>query len=91
MEADSVRYVIQQQLIIKAMGQVLRITQVDCLSCHTHDTGMAIPPLDLADTPHDTITVCDECHDGINDMVADATLDNAKCLWPVMTAHWLHW
>ena len=41
---------------------------------------MAIPPLDLADTPHDTITVCDECHDGVNDMVADATLDNAKCL-----------
>ena len=53
----------------------------DCLSCHTHADGIVIPAvLDLADTPHDGITTCDSCHDGLNDQVADATLDNAKCL-----------
>jgi hypothetical protein len=36
--------------------------------------------VDPADTPHNLITNCDECHNGVADRVADATLDNAKCL-----------
>ncbi len=53
----------------------------DCLSCHTHESGIVIPAvLNLADVPHDGITNCDECHNGIVDQVAGATLDNAKCL-----------
>ena len=53
----------------------------NCLSCHTHDGGIVIPSgLDVADTPHDGITTCDSCHNGLTDQVADATLDNAKCL-----------
>ena len=54
MEADFVRYVIQRQLITRAMDQEQRITADDCLSCHTHDDGIVIPSgLDVADTPHD--------------------------------------
>jgi hypothetical protein len=36
--------------------------------------------IDPADAPHDTITNCDECHNGVIDRVPGATLDNAKCL-----------
>jgi hypothetical protein len=36
--------------------------------------------IDPADAPHDTITNCDECHNGVLDRVFNATLDNNKCL-----------
>ncbi len=49
-----------------------------CTNCHTHGTGFT-PPVDPADTPHDTITDCLACHDG-TDYFAGAMLDNAKCL-----------
>ena len=49
-----------------------------CTNCHTHGGGF-VPPVDPADTPHNTITDCTECHDG-DDYSAGAILDNNKCL-----------
>ena len=33
-----------------------------CTTCHTHQGGF-VPPVVLADTPHDVITDCTLCHD----------------------------